>query len=75
MKFYHHENYHAYGMSVPGCKKCEVNQKQQWLLISNKAKKLNILLKIVLYLNGLQGIFTTIVGFVTCPPYLYYTLL
>ena len=34
-----------------------------------KAKKLNILLRILLLDNSLQGIFTTMTGFVTWPPY------
>ena len=57
-----------------GVKKCEANQKPQWLykrpktLISSKAKKLNILLRI-LSLECLQGTFTTMFGFVTWPPF------
>ena len=60
-------------------KKCEANQKPQWLykrpktLISSKAKKLNILLRILSLeshtIRSLQGTFTTMIGFVTWPPY------
>ena len=60
----------------PGCKKCETNQKQSYKrpkrLISRKAKKLKLLIANHLLdwytIGSIQGIFTSMVGFVTWPP-------
>ena len=73
--------YNARCMSIcqPGCKKSarpirsHNGYKRPKSLISSKAKKLNILLRILLLesvtYNSLQGIFTTMIGFVTWPPF------